>query len=150
MFFGGALLARLLSGQVIVAGLFCSLAVSAVGLLLCGFLLLRIPSAPLIALLTALVDALPVLGTGTVLLPWALVSLLGGGAVRALGLLGLYVCAALVRSVLEPRLVGSHLGLDPLVTLIAMYCGYRLWGLAGMLLLPLVAATVFQALPEEK
>lgn len=119
-------------------------------LLLCGFLLLRIPNAPLVALLTALVDALPVLGTGTVLLPWALVSLLGGGAVRALGLLGLYVCAALVRSVLEPRLVGSHLGLDPLVTLIAMYCGYRLWGLAGMLLLPLVAATVFQALPEEK
>ena len=49
---------------------------------------------------------------------------------------------------LEPKLVGSHLGLDPLVTLIAMYCGFRLWGLAGMLLLPLLAATAFQVLPE--
>ena len=105
--------------------------------------------APLAAFLTTLVDALPVLGTGMVLIPWALICFLGGNSIRGLGLLGLYATAALVRSVLEPKLVGSHLGLDPLVTLIAMYCGLRLWGLAGMLLLPMLAATVFQALPEE-
>lgn len=118
-------------------------------LLLCGFWLLGVSNAPLIALITCLVDALPVLGTGAVLLPWALVSFLGGGKGRALGLLGLYAGVVLARSVLEPKLVGSHLGLDPLVTLIAMYCGFRLWGLVGMLLLPLLAATAFQVLPEE-
>ena len=117
-------------------------------LLLCGFWLLGVSNAPLIALITCLVDALPVLGTGTVLLPWAFLSFLGGGKGRTLGLLVLYACVVLIRSVLEPKLVGSHLGLDPLVTLIAMYCGFRLWGLVGMLLLPLLAATAFQVLPE--
>lgn len=119
-------------------------------ILLLGFWLLRVANAPFAALLVSLVDALPVLGVGTVLLPWAFVCFLGGNGPRALGLLGLYVTAALLRSVLEPRLVGSHLGLDPLATLITLYCGYRLWGLAGMLLLPLLTATVFQALPEKK
>lgn len=119
-------------------------------ILLVGFWLLRVDSAPLAALLTTLVDALPVLGTGTVLMPWALLCFLGGQSARALGLLGLYATAALVRSVLEPRLVGSNLGLDPLVTLMAMYCGLRLWGLPGMLLLPLLTASAFQALPDGK
>ena len=117
-------------------------------LLFAGFSILRISYPLLIALLVAFVDALPVLGTGSVLVPWALICFLGGSGARALGLLGLYATAALTRSVLEPKLVGSHLGLDPLVTLIAMYCGLRLWGLIGMLLLPMLAATVFSALPE--
>lgn len=119
-------------------------------ILLCGFWLLRVSNGPFVALLVCLVDALPVLGIGTVLLPWALICFLSADTARALGLIGLYVSAALLRSVLEPKLVGSHLGLDPLVTLIAMYCGYKLWGLAGMLLLPLLAATTFQAFPEKK
>ena len=117
-------------------------------LLFAGFSLLRVSYPLLIASLVAFVDALPVLGTGSVLVPWALICFLGGSGARALGLLGLYATAALTRSVLEPKLVGSHLGLDPLVTLIAMYCGLRLWGLLGMLLLPMLAATVFSALPE--
>lgn len=112
-------------------------------LLFAGFSLLRVGYPLLIALLVTLVDALPVLGTGSVLIPWALVCFLEGSAARALGLLGLYATAALTRSVLEPKLVGSHLGLDPLVTLMAMYCGLRLWGLGGMLLLPMLAAAVF-------
>ena len=112
-------------------------------LLFAGFSLLRVGYPLLIALLVALVDALPVLGTGSILIPWALVCFLEGSGARALGLLGLYATAALTRSVLEPKLVGSHLGLDPLVTLMAMYCGLRLWGLGGMLLLPMLAAAVF-------
>lgn len=112
-------------------------------LLFAGFSLLRVGYPLLIALLVTLVDALPVLGTGSILIPWALVCFLEGSAARALGLLGLYATAALTRSVLEPKLVGSHLGLDPLVTLMAMYCGLRLWGLGGMLLLPMLAAAVF-------
>ena len=98
----------------------------------------------------SLVDALPVLGTGTVLLPWSLVCLLSGDGGRALGLLGLYAVAALLRSILEPKIVGKHLGLDPLATLIAMYCGYRLWGIAGMLLLPMLSAAAMQMLPGKE
>ena len=79
-------------------------------LLFAGFSLLRVGYPLLIALLVTLVDALPVLGTGSVLIPWALVCFLEGSGARALGLLGLYATAALTRSVLEPKLVGSHLG----------------------------------------
>ena len=58
---------------------------------------------------------------------------------RGLGLLGVYALVWLIRSVLEPRLVGNELGLDPLVTLLSMYAGYKLFGLIGMILSPVVA-----------
>ena len=114
------------------------------GILCAGFLILRIHHAPLWAVLISLMDALPVLGTGTVLVPWSLVCFLQGEYARSLGLLGIYAVAALLRSVLEPKLIGKQLGLDPLVTLLAMYTGYRLWGIAGMLFSPLLAVTVTQ------
>ncbi|MBR4289597.1 MAG: sporulation integral membrane protein YtvI [Oscillospiraceae bacterium] len=109
-----------------------------------GLLLLRIPYAPLWAALIALVDAFPVLGTGAVLVPWSLVSFLQGDRLIAFGLLGLYAAAAVTRTVLEPRLVGKHLGLDPLVTLVALYAGFKLFGLPGMILAPMLAVTVSQ------
>ncbi len=120
-------------------------------LLLCAsFFLLRISHPLLLAAVISVVDALPILGTGTVLIPWSLVCLLQSNPVGALGLLGTYAIVALVRSVLEPRLVGKQLGLDPLVTLLSLYTGYRLWGLGGMLLAPVLAVTFRQlsSLPE--
>lgn len=104
-----------------------------------GFLLLRIPYAPIWAALTALVDALPLLGSGAVLLPWALICLLQGDHFLSIGLLVVYAAAMLTRSTLEPRLVGKQLGLDPLLTLITLYAGYRVWGFWGMLLSPMIA-----------
>lgn len=115
-----------------------------------GFFALQISYAPLWAALISLVDALPVLGTGMVLVPWSLVSFLQGNSVRAIGLLGVYAVAALLRSVLEPRLVGKQLGLDPLVTLFSMYAGYRLFGFGGMILSPLAAVTVTQLFTAPK
>ncbi len=112
---------------------------------LAGFLLLRIPFAPVWAAVVAIVDAVPVLGTGTVLLPWALVSLLQHQHLRSVGLLCTYAAAFLTRTVLEPRLVGKHLGLDPLVTLVFLYLGYRFWGILGMLLSPMLAAALTAA-----
>ena len=110
-------------------------------LLVCtGLLILGVSYAPVWALAIALVDAIPVLGTGTILIPWALVGLLQGNQVLALGLGGIYVTAMLSRSVLEPRLVGKHLGIDPLMTLMALYIGYRIWGFGGMLLSPMLCA----------
>lgn len=114
-----------------------------------GFFILKIPYAPLWALILALVDAVPLLGTGTVLIPWSLVCLLQGNHFRSVGLLILYAAAALARSALEPRLVGKQLGLDPLLTLAALYAGYQIWGIGGMILSPLIAVTVVQ-LAESK
>lgn len=113
-------------------------------LILAGLFLLRVPHAPLWALLTALVDAFPILGTGAVLVPWSLVSFLQGDRLLSFSLLGLYAAAALTRSVLEPKLLGKHLGLDPLITLIALYVGYRLWGIGGMILAPILAVAASQ------
>lgn len=113
-------------------------------LLTAGFLILQIPYAPIWAAVVALVDALPVLGTGTILIPWALICALQHNPVRAVGLLGVYAVVWLTRSVLEPRLLGKQLGLDPLATLVAMYLGYRLWGIAGMMLSPIFAVFATQ------
>ncbi len=117
-----------------------------------GFLILRIHHGPLWAGLICLVDALPVLGTGTVMIPWSLICFLQGDQIRAVGLLCTYAVSALLRSVLEPKLIGRQLGLDPLVTLLSMYAGYRLWGILGMLLSPLLAVTLTQltSLPGKK
>lgn len=115
-----------------------------------GLLLLRIPYALLWALGISLVDAFPVLGTGTVLLPWSLICLLQGDTARAVGLAGVYITVTLTRSVLEPKFLGRHLGLDPLVTLMALYAGYKLWGIGGMILAPLLAVTAIQLVPERK
>lgn len=115
-----------------------------------GFLMLRIPYALLWALMVCLVDAFPILGTGTVLLPWSVLCLLQADTGRAVGLAGLYAVVSLTRSMLEPKLLGRHLGLDPLLTLIAMYAGYKLWGIGGMFLAPMLAVTAIQILPERR
>lgn len=131
--------------------LFAQLKLSAVtwGLLTLGFWLLRVAHAPLWAFVVSLVDALPVLGTAVVLIPWSLVCFIQGQTVRGIGMLGLYAAVALIRSILEPRLVGKQLGLDPLLTLFALYTGYRLWGLGGMILAPLLAVTVRSLIPGD-
>ena len=114
-------------------------------MVLTGVLLLRIPYAPLWAGAVAVVDAVPLLGTGIVLLPWALICLLRRQHLLSVGLLLTYCAAFVTRTVLEPRLVGRHLGLDPLVTLLCLYLGYRFWGIGGMLLAPMLAAAVMAA-----
>lgn len=111
-----------------------------------GFLILQVPYGILWGLGISLVDALPILGTGMVLVPWSIVCFLQGDTLRAIGLLGIYIVAVLVRSVMEPKLVGKQLGLDPLITLVALYAGYQLWGLVGMISAPLLAVTITQLL----
>ena len=103
--------------------------------------LLGIPYAFAWAILVAAVDAIPLLGTGTVLIPWALTKLLQGSPLIAAGLVALYLVAMITRTVLEPRFFGRHLGLDPLVMLVFLYFGYRLWGFLGIVISPLLAAT---------
>lgn len=112
--------------------------------LLLAFLLLRVESAFGLAALTALVDALPVFGTGTVLLPWAGGCLLLGDSGRALGLAVTWALVNIVRSAAQAKLLGDQIGLDPLASLIAVYVGWKLGRVWGMLLCPLVAVTLQQ------
>lgn len=126
----------------------CKLMLVTFVLVALGLTLLRVPHGILWAIGVALVDAFPVLGTGTVLLPWALVSLLQQDTPRALGLVGIYFTVTLIRSVLEPRLVGRHLGLDPLAALAALYVGYQLWGIGGMILAPLLVVAAMELGPK--
>lgn len=115
-----------------------------------GFLIMKIPYAPAWAALVAVVDAVPLLGTGTILVPCALVSIFQGENVSAVFYLVIYGVAAGMRAALEPRLVGKNLGIDPLVTLIAIYAGYRFFGFLGLILAPMVVSAAQQIINAEK
>lgn len=148
-------LQRLLDGlrriRGILAGWFtaqCKLVGVSFLVLFLGLVILRIPYALLWASIICLVDALPVLGTGAVLLPWSLVCLLQSDTPRAIGLASIYVVVTLIRSTLEPKFLGRHLGLDPLVTLAALYAGFRLWGIGGMILAPILTVICLQLSSE--
>ena len=110
-----------------------------------GLLLLRVRYPVLAALIITVVDALPVFGTGTILIPWALALFLQGETKTGIGLVILYGAAALSRQALEPRLVGKQVGLNPVLTLLALYTGYRLLGVGGMIVFP-IAAMLFKQL----
>lgn len=112
--------------------------------LLVLFALLGVRGAAPLAALTAFVDALPVFGSGIVLVPWALGALLLGRTGRALGLLAGWVLNAAGRNLLQARLLGDQIGLSPLVSLLALYIGWRVWGVGGMIVLPLLFATLCQ------
>lgn len=111
-----------------------------------GLLFLRVELALLAAGLIALLDALPLFGSGAALLPWAAFCLLGGHTFQGVGLLILWATVFLVRSLLEPKLVGKRVGLHPLVSLAAIYAGFRFFGVAGMILAPLAAVFLRQLL----
>lgn len=105
--------------------------------LFAGFLLLRQSYALLLAVLIALIDALPVFGTGTVLLPWALLCFLADNVPRGIALTALYAVITLVRSITEPHVMASQVGLPPLVALLAMYIGFCTFSVPGMILFPM-------------
>ena len=108
-----------------------------VGFALFNLLGARIEHVIPLALLTALVDILPVLGVGTVLIPWAISDMLSGNISRAIMLIILYVVIIIIRNFLEPKLVGQRFGLHPALTLLAIYIGGKLFGFIGVFLLPL-------------
>jgi len=109
-----------------------------------AFMLMKVARPFMLAAVTALVDALPVFGTGIVLIPWAIYSLLLGNVGRGAGLIICWAGVNLIRSCVQAKLLGDHIGLDPLVSLICIYVGWQVWGVWGMLLFPIVFATVQQ------
>ena len=111
-----------------------------------GFVLLHQDYALLLALLITLLDALPVFGTGTALVPWALIEFLFSSVPKGIALLALFLCTLLVRSVLEPKLIASHAGLPPVASLFAMYLGFCIFGIGGMILFPFLLLLAAQVL----
>ena len=92
----------------------------------------------MIAAVTAIIDIVPVLGTGTILLPWAVYSLITGSFGMGIGLLVIYAAITVIRQVIEPKLVAGQLGLSPIVTIAALYFGLKVFGVPGMLITPVL------------
>ena len=107
-----------------------------------GFSLLRVEYSFLLALLVSVIDILPVLGVGTILVPWSIIELLSRDFRMGFGLLALWGIITVVRQVSEPRIVGETIGLHPLLTLVGMYVGFRIFGIVGMLLAPALIIAV--------
>lgn len=118
--------------------------------LLVGFVILGIDSPFFVAFITAIVDAIPVLGTGTVLVPWAIFELISGKYTMAIGLVVLYVLAIVVRQFTEPRVVSAQIGLHPLITITTMYIGLKAIGIFGMILGPVITIIVIKAIEIER
>lgn len=128
--FGGYLRAQLLLSL----GVFC--------ILLCGFLVTGQSYALLLALGFAILDFIPLIGSGTVMVPWAIVDLFLGNYGRAIGLMVIWGLIVLFRRVAEPKVVGDQTGLSPILSLISIYVGMRLYGVLGMILCPILLLVV--------
>lgn len=96
----------------------------------------------LIAVAIAIFDILPVAGSGGILIPWFLFSFAIGNTKQGFGLLILYALITVIRQYIEPKIVGSSLGVHPTVTLIGLYVGLKLFGFMGMILVPLTIMTL--------
>ena len=92
----------------------------------------------MIAVVTAIIDIVPVLGTGTVLIPWAVYSFITGSFGLGIGLIVIYAAITVIRQVIEPKLVAGQLGLSPIVTIAALYFGLKIFGVLGMLITPIL------------
>lgn len=107
-----------------------------------GLLILRIPYAVLLALGIAVFDILPVLGTGGILLPWAVILVVIGNVPLAIGILTLYIIITAIRNTMEPKIVGKQIGLHPLAAMVAMFIGLKVLGIIGMVVFPVTLAVI--------
>lgn len=128
--FGGYLKAQLI------------LSAAVFGILLLGFLVLRENYALLLAFVLAIMDFIPIIGSGTFLVPWVVIDLVTGNYPHAIGLMVTWGIIAVFRRVAEPKIVGNQTGLSPIVSLISIYIGMRLAGVAGMILGPILCLIV--------
>lgn len=103
-------------------------------ILFIGFAALRVSHSFLLALLTAFLDLLPVFGTGTIIGPWVVVDIITGNYIEAIVLTVLYLVCQFTKQMLQPKMVGDSIGLNPLLTLFFMFVGYRFGGILGMII----------------
>ena len=111
-------------------------------IVLIGLLILRVDYAITIALIIGLVDILPYLGTGLIFVPWIIFEMVGGNPNLGIGLIVLYVVVVVQRQLMEPKILSSSIGLDPLTTLIALFAGFQLIGFLGLILGPIILVII--------
>ena len=97
-----------------------------------------------------MIDSLPIVGMGLVLFPLAIYGFMLGDVGYGLGVCALYLILTVSRQILEPRLLGAGMGIHPLVMLVAMYCGFQIIGVGGMLIAPFCAVTVKNFIGQRK
>ena len=115
-----------------------------------GLAILRTDYAFTVALIIALLDVLPVIGVGTVLIPWAVIKLVAGAYYEGFGLLIIFAVVSVVREILEPKIIGKSIGLHPLMTLFSMYIGLNLCGFLGMISFPVLVIVLKTLLSSDK
>jgi len=125
---------------------FISFILVLIGLYIFEFLGMNVRSPFLIALGIGFVDLLPILGSGTVMLPWGIALIILGDVTLGVSVLGLLVLITVVRQVLEPKIVSNNLGIHPLYTLIAMYIGFKMSGVLGLLFGPIILIIIINCL----
>lgn len=107
-----------------------------------GLFILRVKNLFVIAMIIAALDILPVIGVGTVLIPWSIISFFSGDLFLGVGLIVLFLVNSVIRQLAEPKIVGKNLDLHPILTLIFIYVGYALFGVWGIILLPIAGVIV--------
>ena len=115
-----------------------SFLISLTGFYIFKFVGMNVRYPLLIALVIAFVDALPILGSGTIMVPWAIISALDGDINLGISIVVLWIIMCVVRQLLEPKVISNKIGIHPIFTLIAMYTGFRLLGVFGMLVGPII------------
>ena len=115
-----------------------SFIISLIGLYILQFTGFNISYPLLMALFIGFVDALPILGSGTVMVPWAAISAINGDFNLGIAIVVLLIIMSVARQVLEPKLVSKNIGVHPIFTLIAMYTGFKIMGIMGLLIGPIV------------
>jgi sporulation integral membrane protein YtvI len=105
-----------------------------------GLSILKVDRAVNIAALIAVIDFLPILGTGGIIIPWIIFEVIKGNLSFAFGLTILYLIITVVRNILEPKLIGDQIGLHPIVMIVCMYIGLKSFGFAGLIILPVIIA----------
>ncbi len=113
-----------------------------------GFSILNIPNAILLGVVVAIVDIMPILGTGAILIPWSIIGFVLGNTKIGIGMLIMYLIITAVRQALEPRVVGQQIGLHPVVTLICMFVGVQLLGILGLFMFPIIV-TILKKMNDE-
>ncbi len=111
-------------------------------IILIGLLILRVDYAITIALIAGIVDIIPYLGTGAIFVPWIIYEIITGETGLAIGLCIVYIIVLVQRQVMEPKVLSSNIGLDPLATLIALFIGFKLIGFLGLIVGPVTLVII--------
>lgn len=114
-----------------------------------GLVILGVKNALVVSISIALVDFLPVLGAGSVLIPWGIIGVVSGDTFGGVGIIILYLVITLIRNIIEPRVIGAKVGINPLFMLLALFLGLKLFGFAGIIILPVTLITVVKYYKSE-